>query len=373
MKILHVIAGLTTGGAERLLAHLAAELARRGHASEVVCLGPKGGAVSWLKSAGIPVHYLGARKGAVALLALPRLARLARRVRPDVVQGWMHDGNLAASVAGAFAGAPAYWSVHQSLYALRDERPVNRLILRAAALLSRLPRRIVYVSKVSALHFERFGFHASRTAVIPAGFDLQAFHPRTAAAKSAARVQLGLDPGRTWIGWMGRDDAKKDPANFIAAARQVRARLPEARFVMAGRGLDAADAPPRLLARAQGLEEVFVFRGELQDAPAFFGALDVFVSSSYTEAFPGVVGEAMACGIPCAVTDVGDAAFLVGETGLVAHPRDSAALAGAILGLAGSAPADRAAHGACARARILENFSLPAMSERYLGLYAESS
>jgi glycosyltransferase involved in cell wall biosynthesis len=119
-----------------------------------------------------------------------------------------------------------------------------------------------------------------------------------------------------------------------------------------------------------GLEDVLLFRGEIAHAPAFFGALDVFVSSSYTEALPGVVGEAMACGVPCAATDVGDTAYLVGETGCMAGPRDPEALAQAILALAGLRETDRATRGALARARIREHFSLGSMADRYLALYA---
>jgi glycosyltransferase involved in cell wall biosynthesis len=97
----------------------------------------------------------------------------------------------------------------------------------------------------------------------------------------------------------------------------------------------------------------------------------VLGSSSISEAFPLVVGEAMACGVPCAVTDVGDSALLVGPTGVVVPPRDPAALAAAWGRVLAATPDERRATGLAARQRVRERFSLGDVGRRYEALYEE--
>jgi glycosyltransferase involved in cell wall biosynthesis len=376
MKILHIISGLTNGGAERMLHKLVVELAREthgGHVSVVVCLGPVGGTAGMLEAAGVEVHYFRLRKGPSALSGLWKLALLTRRLRPDAIQGWLSGGNLAAVAAGTFVAAPVYWSIHQSLYTLGYETPVNRALIRACAALSRLPQGIVHVSGTGARQHARFGFSDARATVIPIGFDLETYRPLSPEHKRAARARLGLEASRVWVGWVARDDAKKDPGNFIAAARATHALFPDARFLMLGRGLEAPDSPCRALARDAGLEDVVHFRGETNDPAAWIATLDVLVSSSYTEGFPNVIGEAMACEVPCAVTDVGDSGWLVGETGRVAPPRDAVALSRALVELLRLAPEARNALGQAARARIRERFSIASVADRYLELYDRGS
>ncbi|MBE3143162.1 MAG: glycosyltransferase, partial [Planctomycetes bacterium] len=95
---------------------------------------------------------------------------------------------------------------------------------------------------------------------------------------------------------------------------------------------------------------------------AVYNALDICCSTSiFGEGFPNVVGEAMACGIPCVVTDVGDSAMVVGETGRVAPVSDIEALAQALRTMILLSDAERSALGEMARQRILSNFSLQRM------------
>jgi glycosyltransferase involved in cell wall biosynthesis len=101
-------------------------------------------------------------------------------------------------------------------------------------------------------------------------------------------------------------------------------------------------------------------------------ALDISVSSSWGESCPIVIGEAMACGVPCVVTDVGDAGWIVGDTGLVVPPRDAGALAVACETLIESGSQRRQAMGLLARTRVAEHFPLQSIMGRYEDLFAKA-
>jgi glycosyltransferase involved in cell wall biosynthesis len=104
--------------------------------------------------------------------------------------------------------------------------------------------------------------------------------------------------------------------------------------------------------------------------PRLAAALDVFsLSSSYGESFPNVIGEAMACGVPCVVTDVGDAAWILGNTGRVVPPRDPRALADAWREMIDLGPGGRLALGREARSRVIERFTVESVVARYDAVY----
>jgi glycosyltransferase involved in cell wall biosynthesis len=375
VKVLHVISGLTTGGAERMLEKLVPELARLGIESEVVCLGPSGSVAARLQHSGTRVHFLGLRKDPFFLRRLAALIALVNRIRPDAIQGWMHPGNLAAALARLCARrqvrrkALLFWSVHQSLYSLAYEKTFNALVIRVNARLSRMAAAIVYVSRQAGAHHAAFGFDPRRAVVIPIGFDLGVFGPFDPEKKREARLRLGLEAGAFWTGLVARDDPKKDAVNFVQAAARVARAFPNARFLLLGAGMENAGIPARRAVRELGLEAFFLFHGETDRPQEWIAALDVLVSASYTEAFPNVLGEAMACGVPCVATDVGDSAYLIGEAGVVVPPRDARSLGRAVQGLIEAGPEERGRRGALGRARVRENFSLEAVARRYAALY----
>jgi glycosyltransferase involved in cell wall biosynthesis len=100
-------------------------------------------------------------------------------------------------------------------------------------------------------------------------------------------------------------------------------------------------------------------------------ASDISCLCSYTEGLPNAVVEAMACGLPCVVTDVGDSARVVGDTGLVVPPRDPVALADALRGLLTESGDARRDRGRRARERVENEFTIERMSTHYLNLYRE--
>jgi len=371
VSVLHVITGLSTGGAERALYNvLAGGLAHSGNPA-VLSLGDEGAYGRKIRDLGVPVYTLGMRRGVPTPGILVRLRRAVCEIQPEVIQGWMYHGNLAASVAARLAsGRPAVaWNVRHSLYELQAEKPLTRQVIRANRFFSRGVDSIIYNSHLSRSQHEAFGFSGGSARVIPNGFDLDRLAPDPVAG-SAVRAELGLPHDVRVIGHVARFHPMKDHASFLRAAVRVARANPAARFLLVGREVTpenpalAGIVPPDLIDR-------FVFTGERSDVYRLMQAMDVFCLSSCSEAFPNVLGEAMACGIPCVATDVGDSADIVGDSGLVVPPRDSEALADALLALLAKDPAERVVLGQAARHGIEQRYALPRMVDQYTQLYRD--
>jgi glycosyltransferase involved in cell wall biosynthesis len=371
MKVLHVITGLTTGGAEMMLYKLLSS-ANRARATSVVSLCDRGTLGEPIEALGVPVHTLGMRRGIPGLRPLLRLRRLIRQEQPDLIQGWMYHANLASTLAAwrASQTVPVAWNIRYSLDDLSSDKRLTRWLIHFGGSLSSTPATIVYNSRQSALQHERLGYAPGKTIVIPNGFDCERFKPNPASRRQI-RQELGVAEDAWLIGHFARYHPMKDHASFLTAAALLRQRAEcDLFFVMAGQGVDRSNPElERMLDRLK-LTDCCRLLGERRDIPDLMGALDISTSSASTgEAFPNVVGEAMACGAPCVVTDVGDSATIVGDTGRVVPPSDPESIAAAWLDLIKSGKQKVAALGAAARRRIQHNYSLSLVAEQYEALY----
>jgi glycosyltransferase involved in cell wall biosynthesis len=372
VRVMHVITALGTGGAEIMLYRLLAAGGSRWQ-SMVVCLKDEGTVGPRITELGVPVECLNARLGAPNPTRLLAVLRIARSYRPDIIQGWLVHGNLLAGLAGAVQRRrPAvFWGVHQTVYDLNKERSSTALAIRASALLSGVPRKVIYVSRVGAAQHEALGYPSAKRVVIPNGFDCGMFRPNP-GARRRVRAALGVAEDTVVIGLFARYHPMKDHANFLRAAGIVAREVRDVHFLLAGRGVTAEETEIRSLIEDEGIREQVSLLGDRKDTAELAAALDIgCLSSAWGEALSLFVGEAMACGVPCAVTDVGDNGYLVGETGRVVPPGDPQALAGALLQLVEMGAEARSKLGMAARQRIEEEFSLPDVVQRYQGLYEE--
>ena len=205
--------------------------------------------------------------------------------------------------------------------------------------------------------------------VIPNGFDLTAFLPDL-AARFAVREEFGLAEDTLLIGHVARHHPMKGHTSVLKAARLVVSRYPDARFLLIG--LNVSKDNSGLMAQIDTLKlrNNVVLAGERKDMPRLVAAMDLALSASeWGEGFPNVIGEAMAAGVPCVVTDVGDSASVVGDCGLVVPSGDSEALAAAICHMLALEPERRQQIGRDARARVREKFSIERVGQMYLDLY----
>lgn len=370
--LVFIITGLSTGGAETMLLKLLERLPRRFEPS-VVSLTTTGEIGPRISALGIPVTALGMAGGKPSVRALAQLLSHFRRTRPGLVHTWMYHADLLGGLAAKAAGVPAVaWCIRNSGLDPATTKASTRGVVGACARLSRrVPDRIVTCSEVARRLHVGLGYDDARMVVLPNGFDLARFAPDP-AARVSLREELRVPADTPLVGLVGRWDPQKNHAGFCRAAARVMARRPDARFVLAGAGVDEANAALARAADAAGVTPALHRLGLRADIPRLMAGLDVLASSSaYGEAFPNVLGEAMACGVPCAVTDVGDSSYIVGDTGRVVRPDDLDGLGdhvASLLDLPGDA---RAELGARARRRVEENFEIGHVAGRYAALYDE--
>jgi glycosyltransferase involved in cell wall biosynthesis len=368
------VSNLTPGGAELMMKRLIARhLAGAGggeYRHHVVSLREKASVGVQLEKMGIEVVALGMTGPLSARKAVRSLADMIRRLKPDLVQTWLYHADLVGGIAARRAGAPpVIWNVRTTqIPPGRGTSATTTLVRRACAFLSsRLPLRIVYVAESARQIHEKLGYDASKSLVLPNGYDMPELP--SPEARQAARARFGINGGAVVIGSAGRYNALKDYPSFIAAAATLAARRPDLRFLLAGRELDGGNAELVAAVEATGFGDRFHLAGEQQGLGEFLAATDIFCLHSIVEGFPNVVAEAMAMTVPCAVTDVGDAALIVGETGFVVPPERPEAMAQALESLLAEPEAQRAERGRLARERIEANYSMEAIGARYDALW----
>ncbi len=370
MRIVHVTTALATGGAQMMMAKLLEADGGR-HSQMVVSLQPGGGLWGRVAATGVELHHLGLAPGRLSLKAVARLRQLLRRWRPDLVHGWMYHGNLAglAGARLAYPGLPVLWNIRHSLHDLGLEKPATRRVIRIGAPLSRLAAALVYNSSLSAAQHRGHGYGARHVEVVPNGFDTDLFRP-DAAAGAALRQELGLGPATALVGLVARYHPMKDHGTMLRAAARLLAAGADFRLVLVGPGMTADNGDLVRLIGEQGLGRHVALLGERSDMPRLVAGLDIAtLCSAWGEGFPNVLGEAMAAGVPCVATAIGDCRPLLEGVGEVVAPQDPEALAGALGVLLRLSGAERRARGLSGRERILRDYALAAIVRRYDRLY----
>ena len=356
IKIIHIITGLNTGGAERALYNLLSSDFRSKYDCSVISLIDEGTYGIRIRALGIPVHLLNMRADLSVFRSIILLRGIIKKIAPDILQGWMYHGNLAATLARYFCSEVVVaWNVRHSLYELKSENFTTRQIIKANRLMSRKADAIFYNSRISRLQHESFGFDSNHAILNPNGFDTNFLKP-SLGIRETVRAELGISDDETVIGHVARYHPMKDHVGFIKAAIMVMSERPDLVVLMIGREVRAntafllSDLPETLVAR-------FYFLGERSDVYDLMQSMDVFcLSSAWGEGFPNVLGEAMSMSVPCITTDISDSSEVVGKTGIVVPPCEPEKLADAIFTFLNLTSSEKAARGLAARRRIEEKY-----------------
>lgn len=369
-KILHVITTTGVGGAELMLCRLLERNDPSRHRQAVLSLLTPHSLKPRFEAAA-PLHTLDMRPPLPGLNSFRRLRRVLHDYQPDLIQGWMYHGNLAATVGARLAGfkGPVLWNVRHSLHDMRHEKPVSRLVIRLNARLSRQPQAIVFNSSTSIEQHRAIGFPADRSVFIPNGVDCELNRPQP-ELRDEVRAELGIEADAPLIGMIARHHPQKDPANLLKAVAIVGERLSDVRLIIAGERFDYANEPVLGAIAELGLEDRVQLLGRRSDVPRLLAAIDVVASpSAWGEGFPNALGEAAAAGVPSVATDIGDSARVVGDGGRIVPPRDPEAMAAALAGILRLDPAERRQMGAAARRHVTSHFEVGVIARRFAGLH----
>ena len=372
ISVTYLITGLSTGGTEYMLLKLLQHLDRSRFSPRVISLSTKGEIGPRIEALGVPVQALGMRSGMPNLARFARLVRLLLASRPVMVHTWMYHADLLGGLSARLTGCKnVIWCVRSSNLSKTENKRSTLMVVKACAVLSGwIPSEILSCSHRAKEVHTAAGYLEDKIHIIPNGFDLVRFAPAATAGPSV-RAELGLPLDTPLVGLMARHDPHKNHLGFFEAAARLRAHLPQVHFVLAGTGIDARNASLTAAIARQGLQTNTHLLGRRDDMPRLMAALDVLASSSHGEAFPNVLGEAMACGVPCVVTDVGDCAEIVGPTGRVVPAGDMSGLADQLLAVLRLPPADKAALGQQARARVAAEYEIGHVTRLYQAFYEQ--
>lgn len=352
MNILFLVRSLHYGGAERQLVVLARELHHRGHKVSVAVFYPGGPLEADLKNASVRIISLEKRGRWDVVGFLVRLIRTVRSEQPDVLHAYLVD-LMTVFVQPFVRSTKIVWSIRGSHM---DYSRYDWLCGASNALscwLSKSADLIISNSHAGRRDHIADGYPADRTVVIPNGIDINRFRP-SLEARERIRDQWGVKEDQPLIGLVGRLDPQKDHETFLQAAVLLRHEKNQVRFVCVGDGPSEYRTALQDRVHTLGLSDCMMWVEKQSQMADIYNALDLLVnSSSYGEGFANVLGEAMACGVPCVATDVGDSGLVIGDTGQLVPPKDPSALMTAMLQVL-----DRKPRAAEIRRRIVEHFTL---------------
>jgi glycosyltransferase involved in cell wall biosynthesis len=363
LRILLLVRALSFGGAERQIINLAAGLARRGHKVTVATF-YSGGAFESTLSGGNPACLKLEKRGRWDVFGfLQRILRAVSTEQPDIIYSFLPMANVVAAAARAAVrtGPALVWGIRGTPLDLSRYDRLERVSIRIERLLSRVPDLVIANSRAGAEWVSEWQSGAKKVAMVPNGIDTDAFRPATPRQRAAARAALGCPPGVVIVAVVARFDPMKDHPGFLRALAITAHRAPDLRALIVGDGAPAATAQLHEAAAGLGLAKQVVWADPRRDVEQVYHAADMLcLPSAFGEGFPNVVAEAMASGLRCVVTEVGDCAYLVGNTGWIVPPAAPELLAGALLSCR-QAVLENGVISTAARQRVVGQFGIEAM------------
>ncbi len=372
IKITHLITGLDTGGAETMLAKLVLNMDKSRFENVVMSMATAETMLGGLiKDAGIPVISLGIRPLRKAPFGFIKLLLTILKEKPDIIQTWLYHADFTGLLVSKMTRrAPVLWNIRGADLDPADHPRSLFWLIHILAKLSQLPKSVIVNSEYGKRFHESLGYNPASWQVIPNGFDTDAFKP-SESARIKLRADLNIGADKNIIGLVARYHPMKDHSTFLSAASQLLKKRKDAHFVLAGAGVDNNNADIARQISHEGMATSINLLGERDDIPDITAGFDLATCSSYSEGFPNVVGEAMACEIPCVVTDTGDMRKMLGPCGVVVNTRDSSAMANAWDSLLSMEHDKLKEMGAAARQRIMNLYSIGAIISRYEKLYED--
>lgn len=369
ISVCHLITSLDVGGAERALVNLVQQLPQSHFRSEVVSLVKPGLLAEELNAIGIPVMGLDMPRGAPTIPGLLRLVRHLRAKRPTILQTWMYHADLLGTVVQPFVPEMRLvWNLRCSdMVSAPGSYKLSRIMWLLARLSGQPDAAIVNSGSGKSFH-EAFGYLPRRWAQIGNGVDTTRFQPRPKVRREL-RAKLGVDPRAYVIGMAARYHSMKDHQTFLRAAAKFALSQSSARFVLCGDGCDNSNERLMQMIGEAGLLGRVILLGMQRNLETLYPCFDLLtLTSAYGEGSPNVLLEALACGVPCVSTDIGDSRQIIGDAGLVVAPKEPQELSAAWETMS---DLDTGTLARRARARAVENYRIDQICLEYEILYRE--
>ena len=370
IKVAHISTGLETGGAEVQLLRLLTDIDKSKFEMIVISLHNETYLADRIRELGLPVYSLQLKKNP---LNVRKAYSILKEFNPDVIHGTMYEGGVVGTLFNKFLPKkpPVIWTVHEPLEHYDKEPIRKRLQLRTWGLISKLPACMMYVSNLNKEQHVAWGFNNDKSIVIPNGVDTSKCFPNRPAGLKV-RHSLGIPDDAFVIGKIARFHRQKNHIGFMHSAAILAKTHPHVHFMLVGTNVDENNEELVSLSKELGLEDKVHMLGNREDIPDVVNAFDLATLTSFGEAFPLTLGEAMVSGIPCAATDVGDNDYIIGDTGLITPIGDDEAMAAAwqkMVEIKTNTPETYAQMGQAARQRTLDNFTLEQQVKQHEDLY----
>jgi len=371
IKIIHVITCLNTGGAEMMLTKLVAASSLAEETHIVISLMGKG-TLGDQVSKHAKLYSLGLKSGGMSFSALVKLFKIIKKENPDVIQGWMYHANIAALLVNCVLRKVLVWNIRQSLVDIKLEKRLTALLIRVSSLSSFMVDKVIFNSHVSLSQHIKAGFTEKNVIVIANGFELDKFKELPVEQIISFKKEYGIPTQSQIIGHVARYHPMKNHIGFVKLMSEVLLAQESVYCVMAGKDINE-DNIELVNAISEGkCEHRFILLGERSDLASIYGIFDFTVNSSlWGEAFPNVIGESMACGTPCIVSDVGDSMRIVGDFGFVYTCDDDRGLVSHLESALNMGGEEYSKKSSLCKSHISENYSINAIYEQYVFLYKQ--
>ena len=368
-KIIYIITGLNVGGAEIVLLRLLMKINKKEYDPLVITLGEKGIMGERIEKLGINVYCLRIHSFINLLPGLIKLVNKINIFNPQIIHTFMiHSAFFVGIIAKLLNKPTIIWNIFSTDLSLQSNKYKTRLIIKMCAYLSKIiPNRIIVDSNASYASHKKAGYSWEKMEIIHNGVDTNEFSPNT-IKRSEYRKQY-FKENELVIGLIARYHPVKGHDIFIKAVSILRREVSNVKFLLNGSNIEISNSKLMKMISKEGIQDFIHISDSKLEVTNILLACDILVSSSKFESFPNIICEAMACSIPCVVTNVGDCAEIVGETGIIVSANDADELSSAIMGLINMPLKDRKKLGANARLRIKNNFSLSLMMEKYNNIY----
>ncbi|MTI51789.1 MAG: glycosyltransferase [Alcanivorax sp.] len=366
-KVLHVITGLGDGGAEGVLYRLCVHSRFAEHV--VVSMIDEGRYGPELRESGIKVYCLGMKRGKLSLIPLFRLFSIIKFEAPDLVQTWMYHADLFGGVIARLSGVKkVFWGVRHSTLNTRVSKITTIMVAKICAFFSIfIPEKIIYCASRAAFEHEAIGYKKNKTVVIHNGIDLDRFYPDH-VSRIALRSELDVQEDVFLLGMVSRWGKEKNHLGLLKALEVLGKEYCQFKCLLVGSGMCKSNRPLVKFLEDNNLKDKVILAGQRKDIPAIMNALDLHVLSSYTEGFPNVLAESMACGTPSVSADVGDAKYILGDERMSWPSNDDAALTillSSMIKKWHEEPKEWQSLGAICRSRVVNNYSLNNMIDHF--------